>query len=64
MLMIHSIIPYAYVSIDEVRKIANLGDRYFMIDDYGWWQIEKETYDYLEKRGIPEYARIEQNTQR
>lgn len=57
MSMIHSIIPYAYVSIDEVRKIANLGDRYFMIDDYGWWQIEKETYDYLEKRGIAIYER-------
>ena len=57
MYMIHSIIPYAYVSIDEVRKIVNLGDRYFMIDDYGWWQIEKETYDYLEERGIVVYER-------
>ncbi len=57
MSMIHSIIPYAYVSIDEVRKIVNLGDRYFMIDDYGWWQIEKETYDYLEERGIVVYER-------
>lgn len=57
MSMIHSIKPYAFVSISELRKIANLGDRYFMIDDYGWWQIEKETYDYLEKRGIVVYAR-------
>lgn len=57
MSMIHSIIPYAYVSIEQVRKIVNLGDRYFMIDDYGWWQIEKETYDYLEERGIVVYER-------
>lgn len=57
MLMIHSIIPYAYVSISEIRKIANLGNRYFMIDDYGWWQIEESDYDYLEKRGIEVYER-------
>jgi len=57
MLMIHSIKPYAFVSISELRKIVSIGDRYFMIDDYGWWQIEKETYDYLEKRGIPVYGR-------
>ena len=57
MSMIHSIVPYAFVSISEIRKIANLGDRYFMIDDCGWWQIEKETYDYLEKRGITVYER-------
>lgn len=57
MLMIHSIKPYAFVTIDEVRKIANLGDRYFMIDDYGWWQIEESEYKSLEKRGIPMYGR-------
>lgn len=57
MSMIHSIKPYGFVSINEVRKIVNLGDRYFMIDDYGWWQIEESDYDYLEKRGIVVYER-------
>lgn len=57
MSMIHSIKPYGFVSISEVRKIVNIGDRYFMIDDYGWWQIEESEYKSLEKRGIKVYGR-------
>lgn len=58
MLMIHSIKPYGFVNIAEIRKITQLGERYFMIDDYGWWQIEQSDYDYLEKRGVVIYERV------
>lgn len=63
MSMIHSIKPYGFVSISEVRKIASIGDRYFMIDDYGWWQIEESEYKSLEKRGIEVYGREEHHQQ-
>ena len=55
--MIQANKPYGYVNINEIRKIFTKLDRFFFIDNYGIWEINEQTYHYLESRGIKEYRR-------
>lgn len=55
--MIPTIKPYGCVNISEIRKRFTKLDRFFFIDNYGIWEINEQTYHYLESRGIKEYRR-------
>ena len=55
--MIHTKKPYGCVNIRVVNKISQKGDKYYLLDDYGWWEIDQPGFDYLEKRGIPKYEK-------
>lgn len=57
MFMIHTIKPHGAINIKVINKINQKGDKYYLLDDYGWWEITFEDYDYLEKRGIEIYGR-------
>ena len=54
--MIPTIKPYGSVNIKEIKKIAKEREKYYFIDNYGWWEITFETYNDLKMRGIKEYA--------
>ena len=56
MFMIPTIKPYGSVNIKEIKKIAKEREKYYFIDNYGWWEITFETYNDLKMRGIKEYA--------
>ena len=55
MFMIHTIKPFGSVNINVINKINQKGDKYYLLDDYGWWEITFETYDYLKSKGFEEY---------
>lgn len=55
MFMIPTIKPYGSVNIKEIKKIAKEREKYYFIDNYGWWEITFETYNDLKLRGIKEY---------
>lgn len=55
--MIPTIKPFGAVNIKEIESKFQKGDNFYFIDNYGVWKISKETYDYLEYRGVPEYVR-------
>lgn len=57
-IMIHTIKPYAHININEVHYRLIRLDRFYMLDKYGLWEITKETYEELTKRGIKEYERV------
>ncbi len=57
MIMIPTKYPYGSVNINEIRVIEERFDRYYFYDKCGKWEIEKETYDYLEKVGVKRYER-------
>lgn len=55
--MIPTIKPYGAVNIKEIESKFQKGDNFYFIDNYGVWKISKETYDYLEYRGVPDYVK-------
>ena len=57
MIMIPTKYPYGSVNINEIRVIEERFDRYYFYDKCGKWEIEKETYDYLERVGVKRYER-------
>lgn len=57
MFMIPTIKPYGSVNIREIKKIAKEREKYYFIDNYGWWEITCSTYDYLQEMGVPIYER-------
>ena len=62
MAMIHTIKPYGCVNADVVNKISTKGDKYYLIDDYGWWEIEQKDYERLERAGVEKYERTSGTT--
>lgn len=57
MAMIHTKKPYGCVNIRVINKITVKGEKYYLLDDYGWWEIEQKEYEYLEKAGIDKYEK-------
>lgn len=61
--MIKTIKPYGSISINEVKLVdyrfsSSENDFVpYVFDKYGGWQITKETYEELVKKGIPKYGR-------
>lgn len=62
MVMIHSKYPYGYVNINGVRAITKEKEKHYLIDDYGWWHIEEEVFNYLKSRGMRVYERVHPTT--
>ena len=58
MFMIPTIRPYGSVNIRNIKKIAKEQEKYYFIDNYGWWEITERDYEYLKGKGIPEYGRV------
>ena len=61
--MIPTIRPYGSVNIRNIKKIAKEKEKYYFIDNYGWWEITCSTYDYLQEIGIKVYERKEHQQQ-
>ena len=48
--MVPTIYPYGSVSIEEVDKIEQKGDKFYVYDKCGRWRISEATYHCLEAR--------------
>ena len=59
--MIHTIKPYGSLNINEVQYILQKLGRFYLIDKYGLWEIEEQTYYELQERGIVDYGRVRSN---
>ena len=59
--MIRTIIPYGAIDINEILFIGMRFNTYrqclvpCLKDKYGWWEIDKKTYEELKAKGIKVY---------
>lgn len=62
MFMIPTILPYGAVNINNVKGVILFYNKFYLIDNYGKWQISEETYEYLLERGVSDYGRASATT--